>query len=254
MNLQVALLGAAALLAITGAALLSRRRTGAGRALAAAALAVLLALISYRWWLTGHPPLFGTLESDVADGAALLVAALWLSRRAAPFVTAGAAALGGALPLRGLAHGLNMFPLTISERSLWIDLHAPLGYAAFACLAVAALEAGRLVVSRAQEEETGRLSASLLWGFLFVTALMVTGIWYSGILFGAFWRWDPVESLALAAWLSLGTLAHARLFFGWSERRIAGWVLAAFALALVLFKGLVYLPGGATYHVFDLRL
>ena len=94
---------------------------------------VALAAWLVRWWNAGHLPLFGTYESALSLSLAVLLAAVMARRR-----LAGGAVLWlpcGATVAVLIAHGLRystqVFALTISERSWWVELHAVIAWAAF---------------------------------------------------------------------------------------------------------------------------
>jgi ABC-type transport system involved in cytochrome c biogenesis permease subunit len=80
------------------------------------------------------------------------------------------------------------------------------------------------------------------------------GCYYSSILYGTWWQWDPAESTSLITWLSVALYIHMRLFYNWKGRRAAWLFVAAFVTVLFSYWGLIYLPTGSTFHVFDLEL
>jgi ABC-type transport system involved in cytochrome c biogenesis permease subunit len=222
-------------------------------ALALGAVALLL-LAADRWRRSGHPPLMGTFEAALLDTAVLWLVALGWLRQSPP--TARAAASLGLPGVALLAHGLffplTPVPLTISERSLWVDAHvavASLALALYLCAGAAA--AWRLATTADApllDEALHRFGAL---GFLFHTAFMASGAWYANILFGSFWRWDAIEAAAAVSWLALGLALHARLFFRWTGRRLALALLVALLPVLVVYEAIPHL-GMRTFHHFDL--
>ena len=44
------------------------------------------------------------------------------------------------------------------------------------------------------------------------------------------------------------------LFAGWNGRRLAGWCVFTFVILIVSYRGIVYFPSWATYHIFDMDL
>lgn len=222
------------------------RRPGAARAALLAALAVLGGMLGVRWSGSGHPPVFGTFEMDLAEVFWLLVIALLIERRVghrrlrAPLVAS----------VLILAHSVTLHteatPLTISETSLWIDLHALLAWGAL-CFYLHAL------FLAFGGDAVQALAVRLLGtAFIFHSALGFVGVYYATILFASPWQWDPVQALGLLAWVLCGLVLHFRLFFNVSLFR-QRYLLALLAAVYVLSaKAIMYLPPGQSFHVFEL--
>lgn len=237
-------------------------------ALVAAGLAVQSVAIAIRWQHTGHPPVMGTFENGMACAWFLALGTLALRRALEWRFAAQGTLLAGVIAIAwGLTHVTTRFPLTISERSLWVELHAGVAWLAFFA-GTAAAWACALSVVRAWEARTGRAvrvaralpgrdwanemaAQSLLYSFAGVSAVIATGAWYSWLLFGQTWRWDLVEVIALFTWLVLGLAIHARLFFGWRGFRLAILYLFAY-LGMIWMYWLLVLTPFVTYHYFEL--
>lgn len=215
-------------------------------------------LIGYRWDLSGHPPIMGTYEACLSDAWFTSAILLYLGSRNARMSRAAPVLLPLVLVLLiyGLIFPTAHYPLTISERGLWVDVHALLAYWAWGLYA-AALSAAILLLIKGKNPGHVALDGILHHltnlGFLFQSMMMAAGAYYGWRLFGDWWRWDPVESLALVSWISWALVLHMRLFYGWRDRRAAWLTVVAFVLLLVSYKILVYLPAGSTFHIFDLR-
>lgn len=78
---------------------------------------------------------------------------------------------------------------------------------------------------------------SLIWGFPFLTAGMITGAIYAQVALGSYWRWDPKEVWSLITWLFYAALLHERLAVGWRGRRVAILSIIAFLVLLFTFIG-----------------
>lgn len=232
-----------------------------------------LASAAVRWGGAGHPPVFGTYEATLAASwillcfVALSVASVHHQFRV---LATGAVPIGLLL----LAYGASLFdtqwvPLTISERSLWVELHALFAWLAFApftlacCLSGYYLWAGRRHRGGAPEPRDTNPSSDVIdelafryitVGFVCHSVMFALGSYYSSILFGTWWRWDPAFSLSLVAWFLVGIYTHMRLFFQWSGSRAARFYLFVYLLIAFSYWGLTYLPAGRTFHVFDLDL
>lgn len=251
----------------------------------AAALAMHLASAVIRWIGAGHPPIFGTYEATLAASWFLLLFVA-LSFRSVHRQFRLLVLTSVPVVLLLLAYGLVFFgtdriPLTISERSLWVDFHALFAWLAFAPFTLAFCLSGYSLWSaeskrsgasvapgdRRGPESNGQAPNSpnpqlgladelafryIVFGFFNHSLMFALGSYYSSKLFGAWWRWDPVFSLSLLAWLLAGLYIHLRLFYNWNGRRAARLYLLVFAVIALSYWGLVYLPAEQTFHVFDL--
>lgn len=223
-----------------------------------------------RWYAIGHPPVFGTYEAVLAGSWFLLLYTAFSYKsihghfRALALTTIPIAVF---LLLYGLTFNTERIPLTISERSLWVDFHALFSWLAFGSYAAAACLAGGylLVASGQWSGASGKqnLEPEVLddlifryinWGFIGHTIMFALGSYYSSILFGVWWQWDLVNSTSLITWLAYGLAIHMRLFYGWKGKRGANLAIVCFLTAIVSYWGLIYFPPGSTYHVFDIEL
>lgn len=253
---------AAALLGFAGWAFPRPRRLArTGEWAGWVALAFALVVWVWRWRLAGHLPLFGTYESALSLVVAVLgaVAVLRMRTPRAERVWPVAAAIGAALLAHGLQFDPTAFPLTISERSWVVDVHAIVAWAAFGVLASnVGLALWSLMAVRINEERSDLaerwVARTLTVGFALHSAMLVSGSFYKFLLFGEVWTFDPIETLGFVAWLSYGTLLHMHLFAGWEGRRLAGWCLGLFVVLVVSYRGIVYFPSWSTYHIFDMDL
>lgn len=209
-------------------------------------------LIGVRWYLTGHPPIFGTHENTLAASWFIGIAVLLLARR-----EGDARILRLLLPWMPvhLAYGLLFFavtpyPLTISERSVVVDLHVLLAWTAYTVILSGAMFALDTVLRGQAESGGDEVFVSLTLGFAAFTAMLAVGSFYSYQIFGSWFTWEITETICAAAWLGYGLAVHARLLFGWSGRRLAWFALALLPLLLLAFWVWSLYPG--TYHHFDI--
>lgn len=242
-----------------------------GRALAWFYAGAVVVAWVLRYQEAGHLPLFGTYESALSLALAIMVVAVaWevLGRFQFP-ISPIAALISGALLNHGRGYDPTPYALTISERSWVVDIHAWLAWFAFGVLAVNSILALRVLLPRrtAASPAVGEglapsrfappapgLVFSLQLGFLLHTGMLAFGSVYKFMLFGSAWSFDPIESMALVAWLAYGTLLHMVLFAGWEGKRLAAWCFGLFFLLVVSYRGIVYFPGYSTYHIFDMNL
>ncbi len=85
-------------------------------------------------------------------------------------------------------------------------------------------------------------------GFVLLTLGIITGSLYAQYTLGAFWQWDPKETMTLIAWLLYAGLLHERLVKGWRGRRAALLAIAGFMVLMVTFVGADFWQRG--YHRF----
>lgn len=89
---------------------------------------------------------------------------------------------------------------------------------------------------------------SIIYGFPFLTAGMITGAIYAQNALGSYWRWDPKEVWTLITWLAYAMLLHERLAAGWRGRRAAMMsIICFFILIFTFIAGSLWL---SSYHTF----
>ena len=84
--------------------------------------------------------------------------------------------------------------------------------------------------------------AGLLDGWSYRFVMIGFPIWTFGVICGAiwgehawgrYWGWDPKETFAFITWVIFAIYLHARVTYGWKEKRAA--VITAFGFAAILF-------------------
>jgi len=230
----------------------------AGVVATAVATTTCTVFLTSRWIGIGHPPIFGTYENALAATWCLLVFAVaMLSVPSLRGVWRVALPWALVLMAWGMRYRAEPAPLTISEKSLWVDIHALFAWCAFVPLLVLGSIAAVRLVRRGADWDDLRPSAVqsqviVSAAYVFFTAMLVTGTWYLNILFGTFWQWGVVETVSLITWLLYGMVLHGILFRRWSTTWLM-WVLVLLIPPLILsfFVWSVF-PG--TFHYFDVPL
>lgn len=247
-------------LALAAAALLRVLRLDLDRVRGAVPVVAGVGVIALvlRTVVAGHLPIFGTFENTLTASVSLMVAAAVTSRRR-DAVGSWAWALPWAivLMLYGTQFRREAVALTISEQSLWVDVHVVFAWLAFVTLVLATSLAvarlrGRTFWGLDVEEADEYIGRLVNLGFLALTATMLVGAWYLYVLFSVFWKWDVVGTLSLAAWLGYGMVSHARYFYRLSGRPLAWSVLGVLPFLILAFWIWSVFPG--TYHFFDIPL
>ena len=285
---EVSLLAVAAALYLAAFFLASKWLARYGFFSLVAGLVFHLAAAAVRWIGIGHPPVFGTYEATLSASWFLLlfVAFSWRSvHRHFRLLVLCSVPMALLLLLYGLVFfNTERMPLTISELSLWVDFHALFSWLAFAPFTLAFCLSGVYLWStrsgaaapapflcgsesggKTTEPESPKRQLDIIdelafryinFGFVSHTIMFALGSYYSSILFGSWWLWDPVFSISLMAWLLVGLYIHLRLFYNWNGRRAAWLFVLVFSVMNFSYWGLVYLPtgSGGTFHVFDIDL
>ena len=218
-----------------------------------------------RWAAIGHPPVFGTYEATLAASWFMpLTALLAVKKHRQIEIIIPWTAFFALLHLAyGFTFNTALVPLTISEQSIWVDLHAMAAWLAYGELFISFLLSVMLLMTKDEGRLQKRLPRPdvmdelifiyLILGFIFHTLMFALGSYYSSILFGKWWTWDPVDTLFMISWIIFGLIIHMRLFYGWKEKRMATLVIIGMVTIFVGYWSLIYIPW-ATYHIFDIGL
>ncbi len=144
-------------------------------------------------------------------------------------------------------------PLVPALQSYWLHAHVItcfVGYAAFAVSAGVAI----MYLMKAKREERkvkgGVVSLfpstkvlddlvykSIMWGFPFLTAGIITGAAWANYAWGTYWSWDPKETWSLIVWLVYAAFLHARVTRGWHGRRAAILSIVGFLATIFCYLG-----------------
>ena len=143
----------------------------------------------------------------------------------------------------------EMHALPPSLQSIWLPIHAGIALAAYGFLALAFCGG---VMYLLQEREIKNKSFGLFYsrlpslealdslnrhcltvGFPLITLGIITGMLWTKHGSGAYWKWDPKETLSLITWLIYAAIIHQRFTSGWRRRRAAIMVIIGFLIALV---------------------
>jgi cytochrome c-type biogenesis protein CcsB len=150
-------------------------------------------------------------------------------------------------------------------KSLWLTVHVGTVFIGNGLFAIAFLAAIMYLIQEHQikRKRLGSIYArlpslatldsinhySLIYGFPFLTAGMITGSIYAQYALGKYWQWDPKEVWSLVTWLFYGALLHERLVVGWRGRRAALMSIICFFILIFTFVGASFWLGG--YHSFS---
>ena len=130
-------------------------------------------------------------------------------------------------------------PNALLQNHPFMGLHPPLLYLGYTGMAIPfAFGMAALVSRRTDEAWLGIVRRWTLVPWIFLTAGIVAGAWwsYEVLGWGGYWAWDPVENAALLPWLTATAFIHSSMV---AERRgtLRVWthalVIATFVLTLV---------------------
>ena len=154
----------------------------------------------------------------------------------------------------------GIHPLVPALQSYWLHAHVItcfVGYAAFTVSAGVAV----MYLMKAKREEakvTGGIVGlfpvskvlddlvyrSIIWGFPFLTAGIITGAAWANYAWGTYWSWDPKETWSLIVWLVYAAFLHARITRGWHGKRAAILSIAGFAATIFCYLGVNLILSG----------
>ena len=87
----------------------------------------------------------------------------------------------------------------------------------------------------------------IVFGFLFLSAGIITGSVWANKAWGRYWGWDPKETWSLITWIIYATLLHTKRIRGWEGNRMAYLSILGFIAVLFTYFGVNYLPGLHSY-------
>ncbi len=211
----------------------------------------------------GRAPLSNLYESLIFYAFCITLVYLAVERR-----TANRTIGAFSMPLAFLAMAYASLSPNISDRiqplipalkSNWLIAHVVTCFVGYAAFAVAfgvslmylfkrqepASAAGQMPPVETLDELTHQL---VVFGFLFLSAGIITGAVWANSAWGRYWGWDPKETWSLITWFIYAALLHARLTRGWRGRRIAYLSVLGFSAVLFTYFGVNLLPGLHSYQ------
>lgn len=89
---------------------------------------------------------------------------------------------------------------------------------------------------------------SIMFGFPFLSAGIITGSIWANEAWGRYWYWDPKETWSLITWLIYFVYIHLRFMRGWRGAKLSWFSILGFFAMLFTFFGVSYiLPGLHSY-------
>ncbi len=154
-------------------------------------------------------------------------------------------------------------PLIPALQSNWLIAHVVTCFVGYAAFAVAAgLGVMYLLrdtsIEKGKEKNPDGLLATLpplkviddithktiVFGFLWLSAGIITGAVWANSAWGTYWSWDPKETWSLITWFLYAGALHARFTKGWGGKRIAWLAIIGFVSVIFTYYGVNYLLSG----------
>jgi len=154
----------------------------------------------------------------------------------------------------------SISPLIPALQSNWLIAHVVtcfIGYAAFTV--AAGLGIMYLIKnSKKDNQNSGGFIASLpplqtiddvihqsmVFGFIWLTAGIITGAVWANSAWGTYWSWDPKETWSLITWFVYAITLHARYTRGWGGTKIAYLSIFGFLSVLFTYYGVNFILSG----------
>ena len=245
----------------------SNRLIAAGLLLAGAAFTLHSGLLVLRVFSAGRLPFSNLYEFTLVFAWVTMLLFVGCAIRFRLLATAPLA-LSLITLLLGIAAMMprDIRPLMPALRSGWLQSHVASGILAYGALALSAVLAV-MMLTRSEEKETEetrgaakywRIPAAadleryvhglIVFGFFFLSVLMVTGAIWAEETWGRWWGWDPKEIWALITWLIYLVYLHGRNRFGWQGPVTAWFSALGFVAVMFTLFGVTYLlPGLHSY-------
>jgi cytochrome c-type biogenesis protein CcsB len=213
----------------------------------------------------GHAPLTNMYESVVFFAWTLIILYLIIEIK---FKTKVIGAF--ALPFAFLAMAYASFSTDISKtinplipalQSNWLISHVVTCFIGYASFAVAAALGIMYLIKRQgntrQEDHADSslhlpplivldsiIHSTMVFGFIWLSAGIITGAIWANSAWGTYWSWDPKETWSLITWFFYAITLHARYTRGWNGAPIAFLAIFGFLSVLFTYYGVNFLLSG----------
>lgn len=213
----------------------------------------------------GHAPLTNMYESVVFFAWTIIILYLIIEIK---FKTKVIGAF--ALPFAFLAMAYASFSTDISKtinplipalQSNWLISHVVtcfIGYASFAVAAALGIMYLIKQQSNSKQEDLADSSlhlppltvldsiihSTMVFGFIWLSAGIITGAIWANSAWGTYWSWDPKETWSLITWFFYAITLHARYTRGWNGAPIAVLAILGFFSVIFTYYGVNFLLSG----------
>jgi len=226
--------------------------------------------IAMRWMESykmgiGHAPLSNMYESLVFFSWSIIIFYLFLEHKFKNRLI-GAFAVPFAFLSMALASltGDEIKPLIPALQSNWLIAHVMTCFVGYAAFAVACGLGIMYLLKSLNQEKAGKEKSkdnllatlpdlrvidditykTIVFGFLWLSAGIITGAIWANSAWGTYWSWDPKETWSLITWFVYAGALHARFTKGWGGKRIAWLAIIGFVSVIFTYYGVNYLLSG----------
>jgi cytochrome c-type biogenesis protein CcsB len=240
-----------------------------GMVLALGGVAVQTAAIGLRWYESyqmgvGHAPLTNMYESLVFFAWCTTLFYLGLEIR---FKTRVMGAF--VMPCVAVAMAYASFsdriddqisPLIPALQSNWLIAHVVTCFIGYGAFAVAGGLGMMYLLKQSADAKTpppSLLAAlpelkvlddlthkTIVFGFMWLSAGIITGAIWANEAWGTYWSWDPKETWSIITWFLYASTLHARFTRGWRGRRIAWLAILGFLAVFFTYFGVNFFLSG----------
>ncbi len=84
----------------------------------------------------------------------------------------------------------------------------------------------------------------IVFGFIWLTAGIITGAVWANSAWGTYWSWDPKETWSLITWFVYALALHARYTRGWDGSRMSVMSIIGFTAVIFTYYGVNFLLSG----------
>jgi cytochrome c-type biogenesis protein CcsB len=85
---------------------------------------------------------------------------------------------------------------------------------------------------------------TIIFGFIWLSAGIITGAVWADSAWGTYWSWDPKETWSLITWFFYAITLHVRYTRGWNGGRIAWLAIIGVISVLFTYYGVNFLLSG----------
>ena len=247
------------------------KKTGlVGLGFAILGVLVQTAALGLRWYESyqigiGHAPLTNMYESLVFFAWCTTLFYIYMELKfKAPVIGAfvmpfAVTAMAYASFAKGISQQIN--PLIPALQSNWLIAHVMTCFVGYGAFAVAGglgmmylLKKSAVNRNLSEDTLTGGLPdlriiddlthKTIVFGFMWLTAGIITGAVWANEAWGTYWSWDPKETWSIITWFVYALTLHARFTRGWSGSRIAWLAILGFISVFFTYFGVNFLLAG----------
>lgn len=85
---------------------------------------------------------------------------------------------------------------------------------------------------------------SMLFGFIWLTAGIITGAVWANSAWGTYWSWDPKETWSLITWFVYAITLHSRYTRGWTGKPLAWMAILGLLSVIFTYYGVNFFLSG----------